>query len=237
MKLELLLVVASILEITYVASQDDPFADQYDIDSIEFKRRIDEGFFASIIDVRSAAEFQGGHIENATLIESLASFGTSSQIATPNDLMGCESCDLGIYCNSGTRAGQAIVILKANGFRGRLYNGQGVVQWTNEGYPLVTGPSTPAPCATTVQGKEMCELSYLARTQMVEGGTPPSMNGGMEDPNDVEDTATNGGQETDPNEMDDPDQKEDTTDVSASNTKEQWLFVSILVATVLSLYV
>ena len=147
----------------------DPLAEQFDITAIEFKRRIDEGFFAAIIDVRTKAEFESGHIENATLIESLASFGTSRQISTPEDLSGCESCDLGIYCQSGNRAGRAIEILTASGFKGRLYNGQGVSQWTREEYPLVTGASTPAMCATTAEGQQACEMSLVARTQSSEG--------------------------------------------------------------------
>jgi rhodanese-related sulfurtransferase len=132
-----------------------------------FKMMIDAGAFAAIIDVRSLTEFRDdGHIANATLVENLALFGTSSQIGTPSDLAGCEQCDLAIYCRSGGRAAAAIQHLLDAGFIGRLYNGLGVSQWTAAGYPLVTGSdvSTPAPCATTDAGAEQCQRDYEALT-------------------------------------------------------------------------
>jgi rhodanese-related sulfurtransferase len=141
---------------------------QEELTSEMFKMMIDAGAFAAIIDVRTLAEFRDdGHIANATLVENLALFGTSSgQIGTPSDLAGCEQCDLAIYCRSGGRAAAAIQHLLNAGFVGRLYNGMGVSQWTAAGYLLVTGSdvSTPAACATTDAGAEQCQRDYEALT-------------------------------------------------------------------------
>lgn len=119
-----------------------------------FKAMLDDNenskWFDAVIDVREERTWQSGHIENATLIESLASFGTSDQVTTPQDLAGCEYCNLVIYCNSGNRAGRALKLLREHGFYGRLYNGLGIVQWKAAGYTLVThGNSFDPPCITT----------------------------------------------------------------------------------------
>lgn len=137
----------------------------YTLSAEDFKTRIDEGgWFDAIIDVRSASEFASGHIENATLIESLASFGTDDQVSTPADLAGCEYCNLVVYCQSGGRASQAIIILREAGFRGRLWNGQGTTQWTAAGYPLVDTDSMDPVCLGNEEKSEQCRLAYLAYT-------------------------------------------------------------------------
>ena len=55
---------------------------------------------------------------------------------------------------TGSRATSAIQVLLNSGFQGKLYNGQGTSQWTNAGYPLVTGDSVVPPCTTS--GQDSC---------------------------------------------------------------------------------
>lgn len=94
-----------------------------------------------VIDVRTRAEWESGHIEGATLVENLASTGT------PDNIMGCQNCTLAVYCRTGVRAGQAIERLQETyGFSGTLYNGLGVSDWQNAGYPLVETDSVTPPC-------------------------------------------------------------------------------------------
>jgi rhodanese-related sulfurtransferase len=102
----------------------------------------------AIIDVRSQSEWDSGHIEGAMLVESLASYGDSEsqQVTTPIDLAGCEYCDIIVYCRSGNRASVALKLLQNAGFKGQLYNGQGVRQWTEANYTLVNTSSIAAPC-------------------------------------------------------------------------------------------
>lgn len=148
---------------------------------------------SAIVDVRTQSEWDSGHIEGATLVENLATFGSSShQGGSPLDLAGCESCSIVVYCRkkkkkscvlmykerialihlslsfclcfsvfvcprffciaqkllkgSGARASDAIQVLIANGFTGKLFNGQGTSQWTGAGYDLVQSPSVVPPC-------------------------------------------------------------------------------------------
>lgn len=105
-----------------------------------------QGSFQAVVDVRTASEWNRGHIENATLLESLNAFNTSSQVATPTDIAGCRNCSIAVYCQSGRRAGIAINILRANGFTGPLYNGQGTSQWNSAGFPLVQTDSIEPEC-------------------------------------------------------------------------------------------
>lgn len=52
-----------------------------------------------ILDVRSEAEWNSGHIEGATLAISLGSFGNMGHMgAAPSDLAGCEQCTIAVYC-------------------------------------------------------------------------------------------------------------------------------------------
>jgi rhodanese-related sulfurtransferase len=164
------MVVLAPLLLIFLASSS---AQEIELTAVTFKELIDAGALSAIIDVRTATEFaQDGHIANATLVESLASFGSSEQVTTPTALNGCEDCDLAVDCRSGSRAKAAIQHLLTAGFRGRLYNGLGVNQWTAAGYPLVMDSnfSTPALCATTAEGAETCRLGYAARTSTA-GGT------------------------------------------------------------------
>ena len=56
-----------------------------------------------LLDVRSQSEFDAGHIEGATLVDSLGRFGTGvNEIGMPTDLAGCEYCSIAVYCRKYT---------------------------------------------------------------------------------------------------------------------------------------
>lgn len=142
----------------------------------ELKSMIDEGFFDVIVDVRTAAEFNMGHIEGATLVESLASFGLSGEVSTPADLAGCEFCDIVVYCNSGTRAEAALRHLADANFSGRLFNGQGTTQWKDAGFPLVTTGSVEPECHTNPSDEcYLKSLSYQSSGLVTTDGGSSSM--------------------------------------------------------------
>lgn len=118
-----------------------------------FYARLVSGDYDVVVDVRRRLdEWNVGHIAGATLVESLASYtqDNSSAIATgsPTDLAGCEYCDIIVYCRSGNRAGQAITLLRQHGFKGRLWNGMGVLQWQEAGYELVNTTESVVPLCT-----------------------------------------------------------------------------------------
>lgn len=108
---------------------------------------ITEGLYDAIIDVRTQEEWdETGHLPNATHIENLQ-FMTLPPF--PNELdNGCNSGDkiIVIYCRSGSRASAAIQNLLDAGFEGTLYNGQGVSQWTDAGFDLVSTESQTPLC-------------------------------------------------------------------------------------------
>lgn len=107
-------------------------------------------FFDVIIDVRTPEEWNEGHIANVTHMVNLAMYTPSGandtptlNISSPKVLDGCQYCTIAAYCRSGSRARQALQILQDSGYVGRLYNGLGVSQWTDAGYPLTTQPQYP----------------------------------------------------------------------------------------------
>jgi len=161
------------------AQQEEVDFSIVELDAVTFQALIEEGVaFDAVVDVRSLSEWESGHIANATLVESLASFNSESSFgdATPNvvgspmDLAGCEYCNIAVYCNSGSRARTALGKLRDAGFLGRLYNGQGVTQWTAAGFELVTDQeSVTPPCTVDDNVSEQCRLAYLAYTDTTGG--------------------------------------------------------------------
>lgn len=125
---------------------------------------IQQNKFQVIVDVRSQAEFDAGHIEGATLLENLFYFGMGSlESSSPSDLQGCELCHIAVYDRSGGRTVNAIEILEQAGFM-NLYNGQGTSQWASAGYPLVTDASVTPPCTTDSAAQDQCSMQQDAPT-------------------------------------------------------------------------
>ena len=79
-------------------------------------QKIDEG--ALLVDVRSPAEFEQGHLEGALLIPHTQ---VASRLAEFGD---DKSRPIVLYCKSGGRAGKAQKVLEENGFT-NLTNGGG----------------------------------------------------------------------------------------------------------------
>ena len=123
------------------------------------------GRFDVIVDVRTPEEWATGHLPNATLLDSLALFNTTGQVATPDDLPGCEgSCVILVYCRSGSRAAEASRILEEHGFAVPVYNGLGVNQWTAAGYDLVNTASTVPPCQGSNASDYVCAAGMTNST-------------------------------------------------------------------------
>ena len=82
--------------------------------------------YAAVIDVRTVDEWNSGYLEGAVLI-GIADSDFREQLATLD-----RSEDYYIYCRSGTRAGQAIDIMRDLGFSGALVNGGSVANASNQ---------------------------------------------------------------------------------------------------------
>ncbi len=132
-----------------------------------FFQAIQDGEIDVIVDVRSRGEWSTGHVENATLVENLA----SADFPPIEILRGCETCTLAIMCRSGARATDAITRLQNEfGFNGTLYNALGTHQWELEGFPLVTTTESKTPPCSTTSAVGVCQG---ATTQALVGGATP----------------------------------------------------------------
>jgi len=71
---------------------------------------------AAVIDVRTADEWNSGHLDGAVHMDIQAA-DFADQIATLDP-----AADYVVYCRSGNRAGQAIDFMKKMGFTGEIMN-------------------------------------------------------------------------------------------------------------------
>lgn len=84
-----------------------------------------------IIDIRTPGEYAGGHVENAINIDFYG-----ADFRSEIDMLDRSKTYL-IYCASGNRSGQALVMMENDDFL-TVYNlGGGISTWRNAGYPVV----------------------------------------------------------------------------------------------------
>lgn len=85
-----------------------------------------------LLDVRTPAEFGGGHLAGATNLDvDSVSFRTSLE-ALPKDV------PYAVYCRSGNRSATALSIMKQLGFRSAYHLGGGIGAWTAAGGATVS---------------------------------------------------------------------------------------------------
>jgi phage shock protein E len=87
---------------------------------------LDMSQYAAVIDVRTPEETSMGYLEGAQLFD--------IQNPTFMDMLSTldPAADYYIYCRSGSRAGQAIEIMKQAGFTGELVNGGSLENAANQ---------------------------------------------------------------------------------------------------------
>ena len=85
----------------------------------------------NLIDVRTMAEYNTGHIANAHLID-LHSDNFKNSIDTLD-----KSIPVFVYCRTGHRSSMAAEIFKSSGFK-HIYNLEGgITEWKNKEFPVV----------------------------------------------------------------------------------------------------
>jgi rhodanese-related sulfurtransferase len=100
------------------------------MDVLDFSKKITESGVV-ILDVRTPGEFAEGYIEGARMIDFQGgSFET--EIASLD-----KNATYAVYCRSGNRSGQAIKIMQDAGFLNLFNLEGGVIDWANQGMPLV----------------------------------------------------------------------------------------------------
>ena len=131
----LLLAVASIVQ-----------AQVTSLSAADFKKAIDRND-GILLDTRSQGEYARGHIAGSRMIDLQDPNVSKTLLALPKDK------PLYLYCYSGARSMSIASFLMQNGYT-KVYNMQrGLIDWSNNGLPLVTGntaPSQPQPDAMSV---------------------------------------------------------------------------------------
>jgi rhodanese-related sulfurtransferase len=96
----------------------------------EFSQKITEPGVI-VLDVRTPEEFASGHIEGALNIDfNSGNFANEITRLNPSETYA-------VYCRSGSRSGQATSIMHKAGFHDVSNLNGGVIDWTNDGLPLV----------------------------------------------------------------------------------------------------
>jgi rhodanese-related sulfurtransferase len=97
------------------------------ISAAEAKEKIDSGG-VQVIDVRTPAEYSGGHVPGAINIPHMSVIGRKAELATDKELV--------FICEVGQRSALACEFAAAVGFRD-LYNVEGgTIAWARAGYAL-----------------------------------------------------------------------------------------------------
>ena len=97
---------------------------------LQATQMINRGRSTAVIDVRSPAEFAGGHLRDAKNIP-LADLGNRI-----GELDKAKSRTLVVVCQSGARSDKAVRQLKAAGFEDALSLEGGLAAWTAAGLPV-----------------------------------------------------------------------------------------------------
>ncbi len=82
-----------------------------------------------ILDVRTQAEYDEGHIEGALLIPVQELPDRLDELNNSDELI--------VYCRTGNRSSSAVDILGEAGFSKVYHISDGITSWISEGYPVV----------------------------------------------------------------------------------------------------
>ena len=86
---------------------------------------------AVIIDVRTEAEFDAGHIQNSNNVDSGHAYTMPKKIDDPN-------AEIWVYCRTQHRASYFTGLLYKYGYKNVYLAEGGIKAWAEKGYPLVT---------------------------------------------------------------------------------------------------
>lgn len=101
------------------------------LDSVAFEAKTQEAGVV-ILDVRTKAEFDEGHIVNAININ------VESDTFLDEIAMLDKSKTYAVYCRSGRRSADAVAKMSNEQFISLAHLNGGVIDWANAGLPLVT---------------------------------------------------------------------------------------------------
>ena len=144
------LVLAAALSLSFFACNSSPKGNELNPNA--FKAGLNDKKDEILLDVRTAGEYNDGHIKNALNID-WYSPDFKEQVAKLD-----KSKPVFVYCKSGGRSGQAAQMLKGMGFTEVDDLDGGITRWKNEGMPLNNDE------ATKLQGLNLEEYQKLLDT-------------------------------------------------------------------------
>ena len=100
-----------------------------DVTVQEARRLMEDKPGLVILDVRTASEYEEGHIEGAVNIP-------VQELGVRFDELSIEG-ELLVYCRTGNRSAQAVDILLDVGFTKIYHMDEGITGWIEAGYPVV----------------------------------------------------------------------------------------------------
>jgi len=100
-----------------------------DVTVQEARRLIEDKPDLVLLDVRTASEYEEGHIEGAVNIP-VQELSVRFDELSPED-------ELLVYCRTGNRSAQAVDILLDLGFTKIYHMDAGITGWVEAGYPVV----------------------------------------------------------------------------------------------------
>lgn len=114
-----------------------------------FAEKLQEFPDAPIIDVRTAGEFSGGHLDRARNYD-----WNDPQFEHHIQTLD-KSKPVFVYCLSGGRSSAAASNMRSNGFKEVYELEGGLMQWRSENLPLSTGPNVKSSGMTRAEFQEM----------------------------------------------------------------------------------
>jgi rhodanese-related sulfurtransferase len=122
-----------------------------------------------ILDVRTADEFNAGHIAGAVNIDY-----TSAQFTADVSLLDKSNQYL-VYCATGVRGAAATRIMVGLGFSNVENMAGGITAWIQDGYPT-TAPATTTPSTTSTQSDNGLQLRASVNTTTLTPGETLQIN-------------------------------------------------------------
>jgi len=100
------------------------------VNAVEAHSLVSNSNTVQVLDVRTAKEFQQGHIEGAINIDYYADdFAEQLTTLDPN-------IEYLVHCRSGVRSDKSLAILKSKGVKKLIHLDGGIKAWLSNGFPL-----------------------------------------------------------------------------------------------------
>lgn len=151
MKKKLFAITVLLISTVWVSCQNKQNETGGKLSPKEFNQYLTEHPNAQLIDVRTAEEFNEGHIKGAKNLD-INQDGFEAKL---NDLKKDEP--VLVYCLSGGRSGNAASMMRSKNFK-TIYEMPGILKWNAEGLPLENSGTSSAAADEGMSSERFAEL-------------------------------------------------------------------------------